>query len=601
MTAKKPHPETKKPKEKAFKADPVAFSRQMTEILDRLQPLVKEYSEKQGIDSNPVDPLNIQPSLVQFYENTLKKPQAVIDMQMEYLQNMYLLWQETSKKFLGEKSEEIIKPESNDKRFRDPLWNENVVFDFIKQSYLLTAQLLQKSVRDSEGLGKREKAKLDFFTRQFTDSLAPTNFALTNPEVLKATLSSNGQNLLDGLNNLISDLERGNGELQIKKTDYSAYEVGKNLAVTPGKIVFQNDLMQLIQYEPTTETVSETPLLIVPPWINKYYILDMRPDNSFIKWAVDQGNTVFVVSWVNPDAKLGSKTFASYMEEGLIAPLDEIEKITGTKKTNVVGYCIGGTLLATSLAYMAANGMQKRIASATFLTTLIDFAEAGDLQVFIDDAQLENLEKKMAEKGFLQGSELRNTFSLLRANDLIWSYVVNNYMLGREPFQFDLLYWNDDSTNMPAAMHSFYLRNMYKNNLLCRPGGIKLNKTDIDVHKISIPSYFLSTKEDHIAPWKATFEGMHLLGGKKTFVLSASGHVAGVVNAPVAKKYHYWTNEKVTENSDDWLANAKQSEGSWWVHWMKWLEDHSGEQVKARKPKNGLESAPGSYVLKKAS
>lgn len=600
MASQKPpeNSETEKP----YKIDPLAFSRQMTNILDRLQPLVKEYQEKQNSDASP-DPLNIQPAIRHFYENTFKNPHGLVDIQMEYLQNMYLLWQETSKKFLGEKSEDIIKPEANDKRFRDPLWGENAMFDFIKQSYLLTSKLLQKSVRNTQGLEKHEMAKLDFFTRQFIDSVAPTNFAMTNPSVLKETLDSKGQNLLKGLENLISDLERGNGDLQIKKTNYDAFEVGKNLAVTAGKVVFQNELMQLIQYNPSTEEIFETPLLIVPPWINKYYILDMRPDNSFVKWSVDQGQTVFVISWVNPNKALATKDFFSYVQEGLLDALDEIEKITGQKKTNVVGYCIGGTLLTSALAYMAKNSMQKRIASATFLTTLIDFADAGDLQVFIDDAQIDALEKKMQEKGFLEGSELRNTFSLLRANDLIWSYVVNNYMLGKEPFQFDLLFWNDDSTNMPAAMHSFYLRNMYKNNLLCRPGGIKLNDTPIDVSQISVPSYFLSTKEDHIAPWKATFDGMHFLGGDKTFVLSASGHVAGVVNPPAAKKYHYFTNDKVNDKdrAEDWLAKAVQSDGSWWPHWAKWLEQYSGKQVPARTPKKGLENAPGSYVLKKVS
>lgn len=588
----------KTPKSVSYKIDPVAFSHQLTEILDRLQPLVKEYQEKQVAEIP--DPLNIQPAILRFYENALKNPKDLIDLQMEYFQNMCLLWQETGKKFLGEQSEEIIKPESNDRRFKDPLWNENAAFDFMKQSYLLTSQLLQKTVRNTQGLEKHEKAKLDFFTRQFIDSIAPTNFALTNPEVLKETINSNGQNLIKGMENLVADLERGQGELQIKKTNYDAFEVGKNLAVTPGKVVFQNDLMQLIQYSPTTEKTFEIPLLIVPPWINKYYILDMRPDNSFVKWAVDQGYTVFVISWVNPDAKLATKNFFSYINEGLFAALDKIDAITGQTKTNVVGYCIGGTLLASALAYMAAHNMD-RIASATFLTTLIDFADSGDLQVFIDDAQLDMLDKKMSEKGFLEGSELRNTFSLLRANDLIWSYVVNNYMLGKEPFQFDLLYWNDDSTNMPAAMHSFYLRNMYKNNLLCRPNGIKLDNTPIDIHKINIPSYFLSTKEDHIAPWKATFAGMNYLGGDKTFVLSASGHVAGVVNAPAAKKYHYWTNDnsKEANEPDTWFSHAKQNEGSWWPNWSKWLQKSSGKEIPARVPEHAIENAPGSYVKKK--
>ena len=591
----------KPPKEKSFKADPVAFSNQLMETLDRLQPIVMEYAEKPKPQPSP-DPLNMQGAFMHLFEQAMKNPQGMIDVRNEYLANMFKLWQEANKKFMGEKSEDVIRPEKGDKRFRDPLWDENVAFDFIKQSYLLTSQLMRKSISTTEGLGEHERRKLDFFTRQLVDSMSPTNFAMTNPEVLKATLNSQGQNLLKGFENLVSDLERGNGELQIRKTDYSAYEVGKNLAVTPGRIVYQNDLLQLIQYEPTTEKVFETPLLIIPPWINKYYILDMRPDNSLIKWAVDQGQTVFVISWVNPDERHVDKTFYSYIEEGLIAALDAIEVATGQKKTNVVGYCIGGTLLATALAYMTEKNTADRIASATFLTTLIDFTDAGDLQIFVDDAQLEAIETKMEEKGYLSGKDLRNTFSLLRANDLIWSYVINNYMLGKEPFQFDLLYWNDDSTNMPAKMHSFYLRNMYKDNLLCVPQGITINDTKIDVHKIKTPAYFLSTKEDHIAPWKATFEGMKLMGGDTTFILSASGHVAGVVNPPVANKYHYWSNGKIagTETPDAWLDHASQTEGSWWSNWAEWLKKYSGNVIDARKPADGIEAAPGSYVKKKA-
>lgn len=600
MTSKKPS--EKSANSKSYKLDPVAFSHQMTELFDRLAPLVKEYQDKKPVPESAPDPLNIQPAFMKLYENALQNPQGLLDLQIEYMQNLYHLWQETSKKFLGEQSEEVIKPDIGDKRFKDPLWNENAGFDFIKQSYLLTSQMLKKYVHSSEGLDKKEKAKLDFYTRQFVDSMAPTNFALTNPVVLKETLDSKGQNLMKGFENLIADLERGNGELQIKKTNYDAFEVGKNLAITAGKVVYQNDLMQLIQYTPSTEEVFETPLLIVPPWINKYYILDMRPDNSFIKWAVDQGHTVFVVSWVNPGQKLAKKNFYSYIEEGILSALTEIEKITDQNKTNVVGYCIGGTLLASALGYMAKKDNQERIASATFLTTLIDFSDAGDLAVFIDDEQLDALDKKMLEKGYLEGAELRNTFSLLRANDLIWSYVVNNYMLGKEPFQFDLLYWNDDSTNMPAAMHSFYLRKMYRENLLCRPDAMTLNDTPIDLRKVNVPSYFLSTKEDHIAPWKSTFEGMRSLGGDKTFTLSASGHVAGVVNPPAAQKYQYWTSHIDNKDKpDDWLERASLSDGSWWPHWAKWLEQFSDKKIKARTPQNAIEDAPGSYVRMKAS
>lgn len=588
--------------------DPFSFNQQVGGLMDRLRPVLKKYVEKhdgEEIFPHSLPMTQFQNMFLDYWNAALQNPQKLVEANLEYMQNMTLLWQETTRKFLGEESAPVA-DDKGDRRFRDPLWKDSFVFDFIRQSYLLTSGFLQKAVRNTDGLSQKEKDKMDFYTRQFVDALAPTNFALTNPEVLRATLDSQGQNLIKGLTNLVEDLERGGGELEISKTQYEAFEVGKNLAVTEGSVIFENNLMQLIQYTPTTKTVYKTPLLILPPWINKYYILDLRPDNSFIKWAVDQGHSVFCISWVNPDKKLAKKSFASYMDDGLIAALDAIEKATGEKSANVVGYCIGGTLLATSLAYLTAKKMDKRVASATFLTTLIDFHQAGDLAIFIDDEQLKLIDEKMDKMGFLDGSELRQTFSLLRANDLIWNFVINNYMLGKEPFPFDLLYWNDDSTNMPAEMHRFYLRNMYRDNKLCRPGGIKLNDTAIDVSKIKVPSYFISTKEDHIAPWTSTYEGMMLLGGKKTFVLAASGHVAGVINPPAANKYHYWTNPEIDdrEHADEWLAKAQQNQGSWWTNWAEWVKSTSGTKVAARKAGSGklkvIEPAPGRYVKKKA-
>ncbi|MDY0029220.1 MAG: class I poly(R)-hydroxyalkanoic acid synthase [Pseudobdellovibrionaceae bacterium] len=588
--------------------DPLAFSKQMGEILERLQPLFATYVQKHGGDDLAEQGFSLagmQNVIMDYWQNALQNPQKLLDLNLEYAQNMFLLWQESTRKFLGEDSEQVVQTEKGDRRFKDPIWQDSFVFDFIRQSYLLTSQWLQKSVRNADTLPERERNKLDFYTRLFTDALAPTNFAMTNPEVLRETLSSNGQNLLRGLENLVEDLQRGDGELEISKTRYAAFEVGKNLATTAGSVIFQNDLMQLIQYTPSTKTVFKTPLLVLPPWINKYYILDMRPENSFIKWAVDQGHTVFVISWVNPDKKLSQKSFESYMKEGLIEALDQIEKQTGEPQVNVVGYCIGGTLLATSLAYLTAHKHDKRVASATFLTTLIDFHQAGDLSIFVDDEYLKIIDEKMDKAGYLEGSNLRQTFSLLRANDLIWSFVVNNYMLGKEPFPFDLLYWNDDSTNMPAEMHRFYLRNMYRDNKLCKAGGIKIGKTPIDVSKIKVPSYFISTKEDHIAPWKSTYEGMMLLSGKKRFVLAASGHVAGVINPPAANKYHYWVNDKIDdrEHAEEWLDQAEQREGSWWSDWAEWVKAHAGKQIPARDPEKGtlkaIEPAPGSYIKMK--
>lgn len=629
--------EDQSPADAAENFDPFSFGRQMGGVLEKLQPLLTNYIQKIGqqddLFSQGLSPAAFQPMMMDYWQNVIHKPQKLIDLNLEYAQNMALLWQETTRKFLGDHDSETPPPLQNsalktpathaaprraenraenfDKRFRDPVWQESFVFDFIKQSYLLTSQWMQSAVRNTEGLSQRDRAKLDFFTRLFVDALSPTNFAATNPEVLRETLKSNGKNLLRGLENLATDLQRGDGELEISKTRYEAFEVGKNLATTPGSIIFENELMQLIHYAPATAQVYETPLLILPPWINKYYILDLRPDNSFVKWAVDQGHSVFMISWVNPDRSLGHETFENYMTKGLIAAMDAIEHHCGAPSVNVIGYCIGGTLLTASLAYLQAEEKKSRrkearVASATFLTTLIDFHQAGDLSIFVDDQFMKLIDEKMDRVGYLEGSDLRQTFSLLRANDLIWSFVVNNYMMGKEPFPFDLLYWNDDSTNMPAAMHRFYLRNMYRDNKLARKGGIKLCGTPIDVTQIHVPSYFLSTKDDHIAPWVSTYEGMMLLGGKKRFVLAASGHVAGVINPPTAHKYHYWTNERLDdrEHADEWLAKAEQHGGSWWDDWAKWVKKYAGKKVAARDPKKGklkeIEPAPGRYVMKRA-
>jgi polyhydroxyalkanoate synthase len=435
-----------------------------------------------------------------------------------------------------------------------------------------------------DGLDKKTAQKVDFYARQFTDAMSPSNFLLTNPEVLRKTAETGGENLLKGLNNLLTDLERGKGQLRIKMTDSEAFNVGENIGVTPGKVVYQNDLMQLIQYAPTTETVLKRPLLIAPPWINKFYILDLRPKNSLVRWAVSQGHTVFVISWVNPDEHLSDKGFDDYMKEGYLAALDAIEQATGEREVNAIGYCLGGTLLASTLAYMAAKG-DDRIKTATFFVTMMDFQEAGELGVFIDEEQLQSLEEKMNRRGYLEGSEMATTFNMLRANDLI---------------SFDLLYWNADSTRMPARMHSFYLRKMYQENLLAQPNGIELDGVPIDLRKVTTPAYFLSTREDHIAPWKSTYRGTQLLGGPKRFVLAASGHIAGVVNPPDGGKYGHWISKDVPPDPETWLEGATEMAGSWWPDWQRWILQHDKEQVPARHPGDGklqvLEDAPGSYV-----
>jgi polyhydroxyalkanoate synthase len=467
---------------------------------------------------------------------------------------------------------------------------------------LLSARWLQQSMGEVQGLDAKTRKKIDFYTKQFADALSPTNFLFTNPEVLRETFKSNGENLVKGLNNMLKDLERGKGQLAIRQTDMDYFEVGRNLALTPAKIVYQNDLMQLIQYVPTTEQQYERPLVIFLPWINKYYILDLGEKNSFVKWATAKGYTVFVVSWVNPDAKLAQKTFEDYMREGIFDALDAIEKATGQREVNAIGYCIGGTLLSATLAYMAAKG-DNRIKSATFFAAQADFSEAGDLQVFIDDEQLRSMEETMkAQGGYLDGAKMATTFNMLRSNDLIWSFVVNNYLMGRDPMRFDLLYWNQDSTRMPIQMHMFYLRECYRQNNLAK-GKMVLAGEKLDLSKVKIPIYLQSSKEDHIAPYRSVYKSTKLFKGPITFMMAGSGHIAGVINHPDANKYQYWTNDKLPEKVEDWIAGATETPGSWWPHWDKWLAKLSGDKVEARVPGDGklkvIEDAPGTYAKMK--
>ncbi len=503
-------------------------------------------------------------------------------------------------RFLGLRPEPVIIPKRSDRRFKDDAWEDYCAFDFIKQHYLLMARWLEQTVANVDGLDEQTARKVEFYTRQVIDALAPTNFVLTNPEALQETLQSGGQNLLKGFRNLLVDLERGQGKLNIRMTDTDAFELGKNIAVTPGSVVFQNELMQLLQYAPSTQEVNKRPLLIVPPWINKFYILDLRAKNSFIKWAVDQGHTVFVISWINPTAEYAATAFDDYLAKGTLAALDVIEQATGEGEVNAIGYCLGGTLLSATLGWEAQGG-EERIKSATLFTTMIDFSQPGELEVFLDEGTVAHLEKRMAERGYLEGSEMATTFNMLRANDLIWSFAINNYLLGKDPFPFDLLYWNSDSTRMPADMHSFYLRNMYLRNQLREPGGITLHDRPIDLTKVRVPVYFLSTIEDHIAPWKSTYAGTRLFKGPVRFVLGASGHIAGVINPPVAKKYHYWVNgATLPKDPDAWLSKAEKQLGSWWDDWNAWVSGLDATQAPARLPGDGklpvLEATPGSYV-----
>ena len=582
--------------------DPEVMSRTMADVAERSQRLVGDWLKRQAAGETAdgsADAMSIGRAFMEMTTKLMADPAALLKAQIGFWQDTMTLWQNTTRRMMGIAAPQAADASGADRRFKDEAWKENEVFDFIKQSYLLSARYVQSTVSEVEGLDPKTAQKVDFYTRQFIDAMSPTNFVMTNPEVLRKTAETGGENLLKGLNNLLGDLERGKGQLKIKMTDTEAFSVGGNIGVSPGKVVFQNDLMQLIQYDPTTEKVLKRPLLIGPPWINKFYILDLRPRNSFVRWATSQGHTVFVISWVNPDEKLAEKNFEDYMHQGYLAALDAIEAATGEKEVNAIGYCLGGTLLASTLAYMAEKG-DDRIKTATFFVTMMDFAEAGELGVFIDEEQLSALEEKMNKRGYLDGSEMSATFNMLRANDLIWSFVVNNYLLGNDPFPFDLLYWNADSTRMPAKMHSFYLRNMYQANLLKEPGGITLSGVPIDLGKVKTPAYFLSTREDHIAPWKSTYRGTQLLGGKQRFVLAASGHIAGVVNPPEGGKYNHWINEALPADPDAWLAGATELAGSWWPDWHRWILAHGKAQIAARKPGDGkltvLEDAPGSYV-----
>jgi polyhydroxyalkanoate synthase len=574
----------------------------LKDIAERSQKLLQDFAERYKADGQqPADPLHLTQTFMDLTAKMMADPNRLVQAQMELWQQYMKLWQATAQRMMGQQVEPVAEPAKGDKRFTDPAWKDEVVFDYLKQSYLLTARWLQHTVKEVEGVDDKTAQKVDFYTRQFIDALSPSNFALTNPQVVRATVESKGENLVKGLQNLLTDLERGKGRLAIRQTDMKAFKVGENVATSPGKVVYQNELIQLLQYAPATEEVHAMPLLIVPPWINKFYILDLKPENSFIKWATEQGYTVFVVSWVNPDEHLTKLAFDDYMKQGPLAALDAIEKATGQRQVSAIGYCIGGTLMAATLAYMAARG-DDRIAACTFFTAQVDFTEPGELGVFIDEEQLAGVEEAMSKKGYLEGAEMATTFNMLRANDLIWSFVVNNYLMGKDPFPFDLLFWNADSTRMPAAMHSYYLRNMYQKNLLVQPGGLTIDGVPIDLRKITIPVYLQAGKEDHIAPAKSVYKATQIFAGPVRFMLAGSGHIAGVVNPPRNKKYQHWLNEtaKNPPTLDEWKAGAQEFPGSWWNDWDKWLSEKSGPKVAARVPGEGglpaIEDAPGSYV-----
>jgi polyhydroxyalkanoate synthase len=535
-------------------------------------------------------------------EYWLADPARTIEAQTKLSSDFISLWGATMRRFTGEDVPPVAEPEPGDKRFSDPEWRNNPMFDFLRQAYVIATRWANEMVDKAEDVAPSTREKASFYLRQVAGALSPSNFVGTNPELLRTTLAENAENLVRGMKMLAEDIEAGKGALKIRQSDNSKFQLGRDLAPSPGKVVYRNDLMELIQYAPTTPDVLKRPLLIVPPWINKFYVLDLTAEKSFVRFCVESGLTVFVISWVNPDERHASKSFEDYIREGVFEALEAIHAATGERKTTAIGYCVGGTLLSIALALMAATG-DDRIDSATLFTTQVDFSDAGDLKLFVDSARIASLEEKMRQTGYLEGAKMASAFNMLRPNEMIWSYFVNNYLKGKEPMPFDLLTWNADSTRMPAANHSFYLRNCYLENTLAL-GQMTMANHRLDLKDVKIPIYDLAAREDHIAPARSVFTGAKLFGGPVRYVLSGSGHIAGVINPARKPKYQYWLNDKLDVAFDDWLAGASEHPGTWWLDWIKWIETQAPEKVPAREPGDGkltpLCDAPGEYVLVKS-
>ncbi len=587
--------------------DMLKLAQNMAQVFQRGAEIAKMIADRPEVQKREAD-VQILPmeqvsktlgAVAQYYLNDKSK---LMMAQMQLWQGYTMLWHAAWAKALGQQIAPMIAPAKNDKRFKDRDWQENAAFDFMKQAYLVSAKWAQDMVANADGLDEHTKLKAKFYVEQIINALSPSNFPISNPEVLKAIFATNGENLLAGMAKLEADFKSPDGRLRITQTDTKAFALGRDLALTPGKVIFRNDVFELLQYSPVGEQAFEIPLLIAPPWINKFYILDLTPQKSFIKYCVDNGITVFVISWINAGEAQGHKGFADYMRDGFLTAVAAVQKATGAKKINSVGFCIGGTLVAASLGYMAGHD-DDRINAATFLTTQVDFEKAGDLCVYVDEEQVRWIEGRMEDKGYLPGSRMADAFNLLRSNDLIWSCVVNNYLLGKDPMPFDLLYWNSDSTRMPAGVHSFYLRECYLNNRLSH-GNMVLDDTLINLRKVKIPIYNLAARDDHIAPLPSVFRLQEHFGGPVTLVVSGSGHIAGVVNPPAAHKYQFWTNKVEAETLEDWMAGAKETPGSWWPHWLDWISAKSGRKIKAPVPGDGsleiLGDAPGEYVKDKS-
>ena len=586
----------------AKRTDPKALTNRIQGMLERSTKLWAESLDRSvdqaGKRLKP-DPLNAVPAMSKVAQDYLDHPQKMMEAATKYWAEQAELWNRVARRAMGEEVEPLIEPDRGDRRFKDEAWQQNPYFDYLKQSYLLAGRWLQQRLEDAEGLTPQDRKKVALLTRNFIEATSPSNFAATNPEVIRATMEEDGENLARGLENLLRDLDRGHGQLLIRQTDMDAFEVGVNMAVTPGKVVFQNDIMQLIQYTPTTEQVHKTPLLIIPPWINKYYVLDLNEKKSMIRWLVGRGHTVFIVSWVNPRDEHREETWESYMTKGVMTAISKVLEETGEPQTNIVGYCIGATMVGTTLAYMARKDYPL-VRSVTFFTGQLDFSDAGELQAFVDDEVIDTVAQAAEDHGYLAAENMFGAFNSLRANDLIWSFVVNNYLLGKDNFPFDLLYWNSDSTGMPGRVHTFYLDSFYNRNLFAA-GNLELMGERLNPRDIKVPAYHVATIEDHIAPATSAYRAAKLLGStRQKFVLSGSGHIAGVVNPPSLEKYQYWTRTGVKQaDLDSWRDGAKETPGSWWPDWDRWLAGHSKGKVAAREPgaKLGtIEDAPGTYV-----
>jgi len=559
----------------------------------------RESGEKVDTVSEPM--VDMVKTLSKVSEYWLADPRRTLEAQTLLLGSYFNIWSRTLNRIGGQEVEQAPDPHSKDKRFADEDWIKNPFFDFLRQAYFVTSDWAEKLVADAEGLDEHTRHKAGFYVKQIASAISPSNFVTTNPQLYRETVASSGANLVRGMKMLAEDIAAGRGDLKLRQTDTSKFAIGENMALTPGKVLAQSDVCQVIQYDATTERVLKRPLLICPPWINKFYILDLNPAKSFIKWAVDQGHTVFVISWVNPDERHATKDWEAYAREGVGFALDTIKQATGEDEVNAIGYCVGGTLLAATLALHGQEG-DKRIRSATLFTTQVDFTHAGDLKVFADEEQIDLIERGMKTTGYLDGSKMATAFNMLRASELIWPYFVNNYLKGQDPMPFDLLYWNSDSTRMPAANHSFYLRNCYLKNTLTKGEMVLAGKT-LSLKDVKIPIYNLATKEDHIAPAKSVFVGSQFFGGKVTYVMAGSGHIAGVVNPPDKMKYQFWTGGPVKGAFEDWVKKAEETPGSWWPHWHDWIKAEDDRMVPARKTggtMNSLEEAPGSYVRVRA-